>query len=68
MWQDAQKNVSATNVEGDIRFNQVSFAYPVRKNITVLQNLTFVARAGETTALVGSSGCGESLYALFTPL
>ena len=33
--------------------------YPTRPTVPVLRDLTFVARAGQTTALVGPSGCGE---------
>ncbi|CAF5181114.1 unnamed protein product, partial [Rotaria sp. Silwood1] len=34
--------------------------YPSREATPVLRNLSFIARAGQTTALVGSSGCGKS--------
>jgi ABC-type multidrug transport system fused ATPase/permease subunit len=37
----------------------VNFVYPSRGGVSVLHNLTLIARAGETTALVGSSGCGK---------
>jgi ATP-binding cassette, subfamily B, bacterial len=46
-------------IYGDVRFENISFAYPARQDITVLHDLTLIARAGETTALVGLSGCGE---------
>ena len=49
-------------IGGDIRFDNVTFAYPTRQNVAVLRDLTLVARAGETTALVGSSGSGESFF------
>jgi ABC-type transport system involved in Fe-S cluster assembly fused permease/ATPase subunit len=45
---------------GDIEFNNVDFIYPSRKEVPVLRSLTLIARAGQTTALVGSSGCGKS--------
>lgn len=41
----------------EIRFENVSFAYPDRP---VLDGLTFTAEAGKVTALVGSSGAGKS--------
>ena len=47
------------NIDGDIHFDDVSFHYPARKDSLILRNLTMVARGGKTTALVGSSGCGE---------
>ncbi|CAF3763792.1 unnamed protein product [Rotaria sp. Silwood1] len=47
-------------MNGDILFDDVDFAYPTRPDILVLRNFTLMARAGEITALVGSSGCGKS--------
>ncbi|CAF4834287.1 unnamed protein product, partial [Rotaria sp. Silwood1] len=48
------------NINGDIEFDNINFSYPSRKDVPVLRNLSFIARAGQTTALVGSSGCGKS--------
>ncbi|CAF2142345.1 unnamed protein product, partial [Rotaria magnacalcarata] len=48
------------DLNGDIQFENVSFAYPARPSTLVLQEITLVARAGETTAFVGSSGSGKS--------
>jgi ATP-binding cassette subfamily B protein len=45
---------------GDVEFSSVSFAYPTRPGITVLQNVSFELRPGESTALVGPSGAGKS--------
>ncbi|MGI6088099.1 MAG: ABC transporter ATP-binding protein [Kiritimatiellia bacterium] len=42
----------------DIVFDNVSFAYEERKQ--VLRNVSFTARQGEVTALVGPSGGGKS--------
>ncbi|CAF4006651.1 unnamed protein product, partial [Rotaria sp. Silwood1] len=50
----------AIDLNGDIQFDNVSFAYPARPDILALRDLTLVARAGEITALVGSSGSGKS--------
>ncbi len=50
---------SMNDVNGDIEFDSVNFIYPSRKGVSVLHNLSLTARAGQTTALVGSSGCGE---------
>ncbi|KYG43884.1 hypothetical protein M433DRAFT_5938 [Acidomyces richmondensis BFW] len=44
--------------EGEIRFNDVHFAYDTRK--AALQGLTFRCKPGTTTALVGKSGGGKS--------
>ncbi|CAF3579610.1 unnamed protein product [Rotaria sp. Silwood1] len=51
---------SMYNINGDIQFDNVNFMYPSRKGAPVLRNLSLIARAGQTTALVGSSGCGKS--------
>ncbi|CAF1243777.1 unnamed protein product, partial [Rotaria sordida] len=61
--QISQNSVSAEetiNINGDVKFDNVNFAYPARSDVLALQNLTLTARAGETTALVGSSGSGKS--------
>ena len=42
----------------DIEFRNVSFAYEEGKQ--VLENVSFTARQGETTAIVGPSGSGKS--------
>ncbi|CAF1391466.1 unnamed protein product [Adineta steineri] len=59
-----QENISdersISNINGDIEFDNVSFSYPSRENATALNNLKLIARANQTTALVGSSGCGKS--------
>ncbi|HYV11763.1 MAG TPA: ABC transporter ATP-binding protein [Pyrinomonadaceae bacterium] len=45
-------------VQGEIEFDDVSFAY--NPGALVLKNVSFNAAAGSTTALVGSSGSGKS--------
>jgi len=49
-----------TTCIGDIRIEGVSFAYPARPDITVLDGLQLSAPANKTTALVGASGSGKS--------
>jgi ATP-binding cassette subfamily B protein len=44
--------------KGEVRFENVSFAYAA--DAPVLRNLSFVAEAGKTTAIVGASGAGKS--------
>ena len=44
--------------KGEVRFNEVSFAYA--ENLPVLYGVDFVAEAGKTTAIVGASGAGKS--------
>ncbi len=43
---------------GEVSFEQVSFAYP--GGPAILSNVSFVARPGTVTALVGSTGAGKS--------
>ena len=45
-------------VRGDVAFEHVTFAY--KPGVPVLKDVSFQARAGSTTALVGSSGSGKS--------
>lgn len=42
----------------DIEINNVSFSY--NKDIDILKNISFTAKQGEVTALVGKSGCGKT--------
>ncbi|CAF4941951.1 unnamed protein product, partial [Rotaria sp. Silwood1] len=55
-----QDTESFYNINGDIKFDNVNFIYPSRKEVPVLRNLSLIARAGQTTALVGTSGSGKS--------
>jgi len=51
--------------KGAVEFDGVTFAYPASPNRTVLTGLSFVAKPGETVAIVGPSGAGKStLFAL----
>lgn len=45
---------------GSIDFQNVSFAYPARSSVEVLQGISFSLPGGKTTALVGASGSGKS--------
>jgi subfamily B ATP-binding cassette protein MsbA len=53
-----------TRVQGELRFEQLSFAYPDRP---VLHDIQFTMRPGETIALVGRSGSGKSTLASLVP-
>jgi len=50
----------------DIKFEGVSFAYPTRKDIKLLNNFCANIKSGEFTAIYGKSGIGKStlLYLL----
>lgn len=50
-------------IEGEIEFKNVKFAYPQRKDIEVLNGISFKVDKNNTIALVGSSGAGKSTIA-----
>lgn len=56
----SQAGLTPDTIEGNIAFNQVSFAYPMRPGMTVLQDFSLNIPAGKVTALVGASGSGKS--------
>ncbi len=53
-------------LKGDIEFKNIRFTYPTRPDFTVLHDISFHAKPGETVALVGSSGSGKSTLASLT--
>ncbi|KAM5468281.1 ATP-dependent permease [Microsporum audouinii] len=59
--QDQRGNLlSPVFCEGDIRFSEVTFAYPSQPGRRVLDNCSFFFPAGDTTFVVGKSGSGKS--------
>ncbi|MEO1005889.1 MAG: ABC transporter ATP-binding protein, partial [Cyanobacteria bacterium J06638_38] len=69
--QDRRGAMNAPSFNGDVKFNQVSFAYNPEK--VILKNLSFEVKAGQRVALVGPSGGGKStlvslLLRLYDPL
>ena len=55
---DPRRAESIGPIVGDVRFDEVSFSYVPGKE--VLHAISFEARPGTSTALVGSSGSGKS--------
>ncbi|MFP4846188.1 ABC transporter ATP-binding protein [Winogradskyella sp. PE311] len=55
------RTIQLETIKGDIKFNNVSFAYEEGK--PVLHNIDFDAPSGSVIALVGSSGSGKSTIA-----
>ncbi|KAF1807947.1 multidrug resistance protein [Eremomyces bilateralis CBS 781.70] len=49
-----------TETEGVIEIENVTFAYPTRPSVTVLDNFSLKVPSGKVTALVGQSGSGKS--------
>lgn len=58
---DQKRIVTLPTIHGDIRFEQVSFAYESGKD--VVKGISFEAPAGTVTALVGTSGSGKTTLA-----
>jgi subfamily B ATP-binding cassette protein MsbA len=67
---DPRRSVAMGEVRGNVAFEEVGFAYEAGK--PVLHGVSFEARSGTVTALVGSSGSGKStiiglIAAFYTP-
>jgi len=60
-YDNLNRNIKLVNVIGNIEFQNVSFAYDKGKE--VVNNISFNAKKGTVTALVGSSGSGKSTIA-----
>ncbi|MBM1813872.1 ABC transporter transmembrane domain-containing protein [Pseudosulfitobacter pseudonitzschiae] len=52
--------VLPTPVRGSIRFDDVSFSYPARPDVSALDHVTLEIAPGETVAFVGPSGAGKT--------
>ena len=55
---DPKRTVTLGEIRGDVAFDEVRFSYEPEK--PVLHGISFEARPGTVTALVGSSGSGKS--------
>ena len=55
------RTIKLDAIKGDISFNNVSFSY--EEGTEVIHNITFQAKKGSMTALVGTSGSGKSTIA-----
>jgi len=56
-----------TNAGVSLHFENVSFSYPSRSTVPVLNNISFELKPGQTLALVGPSGAGKSTVAALIP-
>ena len=57
---------SPEGTEGEIEFRNVSFRYPGAAD-SVLENVSFKAKKGETVAFIGSTGSGKSTLINLVP-
>lgn len=62
---DAPDAMDVGHLEGNIKFEDVSFGYEGKDN--VLENINLTIRAGETVALVGPSGAGKTTICSLLP-
>jgi ATP-binding cassette subfamily B protein len=56
--QEGDKELDITKVKGDIKFEDINFAYPERDE--VISNLSLAIKPGTTQAIVGSTGSGKT--------
>ena len=57
---DDPEGLVLDQVRGELEFESVRFVYPSRPNMTILKDFHLKIPAGQTIALVGSSGSGKS--------
>lgn len=64
--QDAKEAQKLEAPKGVVKYDNVAFAYPGADE-NVLENISFEARPGQTTAIIGSTGCGKSTLVQLLP-
>ncbi|KAF5445810.1 hypothetical protein F2P56_031498 [Juglans regia] len=57
---DRPENSQLGRIKGKIEFQNVIFNYPLRPEVTILNNFSLQIEAGSKVALVGPSGAGKS--------
>ena len=63
---DPKKETPAKTSQGTVEFRDVTFAYPGADE-PVFKNLSFTSGPGETTAIIGRTGCGKSSVVKLIP-
>lgn len=56
---DPEETLSADKAQGILEFKNVSFSFPGAEK-PAISNISFTARPGETTALIGGTGSGKT--------
>lgn len=64
--EDSENPETIESAKGVIEFNHVNFMYPGAK-ANALEDITFKAEPGKTTAIIGSTGCGKSTLVNLIP-
>ena len=64
--QDEKEPEKLTEHSGRVCFHHVNFKYPGAEE-DVLHDIDFVAEPGQTTAIIGSTGCGKSTLVNLIP-
>ncbi len=52
---------------GDIDFDNVSFCYSQKKDVTVLENINLHIKAGQTVGIIGATGSGKTSLVSLIP-
>ena len=55
-----EKKINPKDLKGKIEFKNVNFSYPTKPEQKILNNISFKIEPGQSSALVGYSGCGKS--------
>lgn len=56
---DPKDPITPKDILGEVRFESVSFQYP-NADLPVVSDITFTAKPGQMTAIIGSTGSGKS--------
>lgn len=63
---DGTRTEGAEGHAGEVVFKNVSFRYPDAED-SVIENISFTAKCGETIAFIGATGCGKSTVVNLIP-
>ena len=64
--QNPEKEMPKPAIRGTVEFRNVTFAYPGAEE-PVIKGVSFCSRPGETTAIIGRTGCGKSSLVKLIP-
>lgn len=63
---DSTKEKKAATCQGTVEYRNVTFSYPGASE-PVIKGISFVSKPGETTAIIGRTGCGKSSIVKLIP-